>query len=106
MIYDRNSKIDRAVRDLLVSIKDDDYLAKACADRLVGRGYDADIERYFKDRLNGHWTKEPLARLGWAPVHVAVSRGNAEDLKETRGHKEARQLHGIARVFHIYRQRL
>lgn len=51
LIYDRSEKLDRAVRDLLNSIKDDDYLANACMKRLVGRGYDADIERYCSRRL-------------------------------------------------------
>jgi ankyrin repeat protein len=75
--YDRSKKLDRALRDLL-SKTDDDYLAKGCLDRLVGRGYDAEIEAYLKrrmPRLKDRDREELLgyeAKLGWTRLHAAV----------------------------------
>jgi ankyrin repeat protein len=83
LIYDSSKKIDQVVRNLLVSTKDD-FLARACMDRLVGRGYDADIERYCKRRIPAleGWDKEELQaaldRLGWTPLHVAAARGQLD----------------------------
>jgi ankyrin len=83
LIHDGSKAIDKAVRNLLVSTKDDD-LALACMERLVGRRYDADIERYCKRRLpalKGRDKKafqEKLDQLGWTPLHVAVSRGRLD----------------------------
>jgi ankyrin repeat protein len=63
---------------------DDDDLAKGCLDRLVGRGYDADIEAYLKRRLphlEDRDRKELLAyetKLGWTRLHAAVDLGLPE----------------------------
>src|SRR5262249_43484088 len=48
-IYDRSAKIDRIVLDRLGTV--DDLLATACIDRLIGRGYDAQIEAHCRRRL-------------------------------------------------------
>jgi ankyrin repeat protein len=84
LIYDRSDKIDRVVRDLLAASGDDDNLARACIKRLVGRGYDAEIEAYCRRRA-GHLDREELQairdKLGWTPLHVAVDRN---DLKTAR----------------------
>jgi ankyrin repeat protein len=75
--YDRSEKLDRALWDLLAKT-DDDYLAKGCLDRLVGRGYDAEIEAYLKrrlPRLKERDREELLAfepKLGWTRLHAAV----------------------------------
>lgn len=39
------------VDGILRQDKDDDYLALACMNRLIGRGYDQDIRRYCKRRI-------------------------------------------------------
>jgi ankyrin repeat protein len=83
LIHDDSRKIDRVIRDLLVSTKDD-RLAEACLERLVGRGYDDDIERYCKRRLSSgkkadqEAVQTALDRLGWTRLHVAVERGRAD----------------------------
>ncbi len=88
LIYDHSEKIDRAVRDLLRSAGDDDYLAQACVQRLIGRGYDADIEAYCRRRLKE--VTDPrdradlegdLERLGWTMLHVAVSNNDQDGLR-------------------------
>jgi ankyrin repeat protein len=81
--YDRSEKLDRALRDVLAKT-DDGYMAKGCQDRLVGRGYDADIEAYLKRRLPQ--VKEPKrkeilayeAKLGWTRLHAAIDLGVLE----------------------------
>ena len=85
LIYDKSEKIDLAVRDILLRCKDDDGLALACIERLVGRGYDVEIEAYCRRRMNGEPSEaarlrleEALAKVGWTPLHVAVKR---DDLK-------------------------
>ncbi len=86
LIYDHSVKIDRAVRDVSASIPVDDYLALACMRRLVGRGYDAAIEKYCRRRipqLNGEdriELEKMLDRLGWNLVHVAVERHDRDGL--------------------------
>lgn len=47
----RSRKIDEAVRDILARTNDDDYLALACMDRLIGRGYDQELRRYCQRRI-------------------------------------------------------
>jgi ankyrin repeat protein len=76
--FDWSEKLDKALRDLLVKT-DDDYLAKGCLDRLVGRGYDADIEAYLKRRLpklKDGYEKDQLlpyqGKLGWSRLHASV----------------------------------
>src|SRR5262249_53688514 len=55
-------------------------LALACMERLIARGYDIDIERYCKRRLplleerDKESFQHIVARLGWTPLHVAVTR--------------------------------
>jgi ankyrin repeat protein len=86
--YDRSEKLDRALRDLLAKT-DYDYMAKGCLDRLVGRGYDAEIEAYLKRRLphlEGRDRKELLAyeaKLGWTRLHAAVNLGVLEFVEST-----------------------
>jgi ankyrin repeat protein len=78
--YDRSEKIDHALRDLLAKTDDDD-MAKGCLDRLVGRGYDAEIEAYLKRRLpllKDRDRKELLSyegKLGWTRLHAAANLG-------------------------------
>jgi hypothetical protein len=91
LVYDRSPKIDRAVRDLFVKT-DDGILERACLRRLVGRGFDADIEEYLKrkrpaasDRERED-LKELEDKLGWSRLHQAVDLGLVEivdrELKE------------------------
>ncbi len=83
LIHDDSPKVDRVIRDLLRSTKDDE-LALKCMDRLVGRGFDADIERYCKRRLpllegqDKEAFEQQMARLGWTRLHVAVARGRVD----------------------------
>jgi ankyrin repeat protein len=91
LVYDRSPKIDRAVRDLFVKT-DDDYLAQACLRRLVGRGFDADVEAYLKRKLPTAKDRDRddllkvEAKLGWTRLHQAVDLGVVElverELKE------------------------
>lgn len=77
LLYDRGERLDQAVRDILAKT-DDDYLAEGCLNRLVGRGYDADIEAYLKRRLPNvkdqarKDLKKYEAMLGWTRLHAAV----------------------------------
>jgi len=85
--YDRSEKLDHALRDLLAKT-DDDYTAKGCLDRLVGRGYDSEIEAYLKrrlPRLKERHHKELLAyegKLGWTRLHVAADLGLIEFVED------------------------
>jgi hypothetical protein len=47
----KSRKIDAAVHGLFAKITDDDYLALACMDRLIGQGYDEEIRRYCERRI-------------------------------------------------------
>jgi len=87
LVYDRSEKIDRAVRELLIGSKDEDEdrLGLACTKRLIGRGYDAEIETYCRrqlQQLTEEWEKRPfqevLDRLGWTRLHVAVDQDNLD----------------------------
>jgi ankyrin repeat protein len=75
-----SAKLDQAVRNILHST-DDDYLAKARARYLVGRGADDDIRRYVAKRLKGadeHRQEElqgMLERVGWTRLNVAAEAG-------------------------------
>jgi ankyrin repeat protein len=89
LIYDRSEKIDRAVRGLLVAADPEDGVGWACVERLVGRGYDAEIEAFGKRALRRatdqteKWRVENiLGRLGWTPLHVAADRNDADTLRE------------------------
>jgi ankyrin repeat protein len=85
--YDRGEKLDKALRDLLAKT-DDDYLAKGCLDRLVGRGYDAEIEAYLKRRLpqvekrDRKELEQYQAKLGWTRLHAAVDLAVPELVEE------------------------
>ena len=70
LVHDRSPTIDRAVVELLRSCADNDPVAKACLGRLVGRGYDAELERHC-NRLH---ELGPLEKLGYTPLHVAVEQ--------------------------------
>jgi ankyrin repeat protein len=80
MVFDDSEKVDRAFRDYLAGDPDDD-VAVACLKRLVGRGYDADIERFCRRRKDRADCQELLDRLGWTPLHVAVDRGDPDLLR-------------------------
>jgi ankyrin repeat protein len=88
LIHDGSEKLDRVVRGLLVTCKDDDYLAQACIKRLLGRGYDADLEAYCRRRLpqlTEDRDREPLrgilGKLGWTRLHVAVDRNDRDGVR-------------------------
>jgi ankyrin repeat protein len=97
--YDRSEKLDRALRDVLVKT-DDDEIAKGCLDRLVGRGYDADIEAYLKRRLsqgNDPNRVDLLAyksKLGWTRLHAAVELGVLELVENALKEKVAVDAQG------------
>jgi ankyrin repeat protein len=74
LVYDRSVKIDKFARDLLAK-EEDNHTGLKLLDRLVGRGYDADIEAFLKrqgDKLNADDLKKYEARLGWTRLHAAV----------------------------------
>jgi hypothetical protein len=87
--FDSSIKLDRSLRDLL-SKTDDDFMAQGCLDRLIGRGYDADIEAYIQRRLpdlkkgDDHWNIQPYqSRLGWNRLHASVHFGVVEYVEAT-----------------------
>jgi ankyrin repeat protein len=85
LMDDWSERIDRAVRDRLVHT-DNDRLALACMKRLVGRGYDADIEQYCRRRMPvaKEWREsfqEMLNKIGWTRLHVAVQRQSVEEVR-------------------------
>jgi ankyrin repeat protein len=77
LAYDRNPKIDRAVCDILAKAEDR-KLALVCIDRLIGRGYDAEIKEYFRKNEaqfepdTRKRFQERLDKEVWTPLHVAV----------------------------------
>src|SRR5262249_53371152 len=88
LLYDRSEKLDPAGRDLLVST-DNDSLGQACVKRLLGRGYDAEIEAYCRRRLprleeerDKNALREVLGKLGWTRLHVAVERTYHDGIRE------------------------
>ncbi len=81
LIHDPSEKLDRAVRDMLASDKDDDALAVACMARLVGRGYDKDIERYYQERAARGSLALMLGKMGWTRLHVAAERGRTDEIE-------------------------
>lgn len=86
LTYDFRGGIDRACRDCL-SGEPDDGLAEACLRRLVGRGFDDEVERFCRRRMkqlpeNYSFYAETLGRLGWTPLHVAVQRRDPDRLRE------------------------
>jgi ankyrin repeat protein len=92
LVYDRSAKIDRAVRDLMESTKDD-YLALSGMHRLVGRGYDADIERHIRARrprlpeYSHQECTQLLDKLGWTWLHVAVDLAVPEMVEKVLSEK-------------------
>lgn len=80
-------KVDAAVRKILHST-DDDYLARACARYLVGRGADNEIRDYVEKRLltADEAKKRDLERMmdqiGWTPLHVAAAEYENERMEE------------------------
>ncbi len=87
LTYDRSVKIDHAVRDVLAKTTNN-QVALACMKRLVGRGYDAEIEAYYRgrekdlDKYGKEIFTKFLQKAGWTPLHVAVWRGQQERLSE------------------------
>lgn len=83
LVFFSTPKIDEAVRRVLHST-DEDYLARACARYLVGRGADADIREYVEQRLEGadasrrQELERMRERLGWTPLHVAAEIGEPD----------------------------
>lgn len=79
LLHAPSARIDREVRELLVTTTDD-KLAHACMQRLLGRGYDADIERIaLQHDREEFW--EIRTCLGWTRAHVAVARQDIETLQ-------------------------
>jgi hypothetical protein len=91
LIHDRSVKVDQSVRKVLLSVRAGDDLALACMRRLVGRGYDADIEKYCRRRLpalpreDRKPLQEMLDRLGWTRLHVAVERQDRDGVRRLLG---------------------
>lgn len=81
--YDRGVKLDEAIRAILA--KTDDYsMARGCLNRLVGRGYDADLEAFLKrsvpkmDMQDREEAKKYETKIGWTRLHAAVDLGVPE----------------------------
>jgi ankyrin repeat protein len=75
------------LRDRLASAGAEELLAWSCMERLVGRGYDADIERYCRRRIAANADdavklRPLLDKLGWTPLHVAADRRDRDGLRE------------------------
>ncbi|MCD4823453.1 MAG: hypothetical protein K8S55_02515 [Phycisphaerae bacterium] len=51
LVHDSSKKIDKAVYNIFQKIKDDDYLALACMNRLIDRGYGDEVKAYCKKRI-------------------------------------------------------
>jgi ankyrin repeat protein len=86
LLYDRSEKLDRAIRDILAKT-DDHYIGRGCLNRLVGRGYDTDIEAYLKRRApeyqkDSEFVEAFQSMLGWTYLHRAVDL-DVPDLIET-----------------------
>ena len=47
----KSHKIDEAIKDILIKVTDDDYLALACMKHLMGRGYEPEIRAYCERRI-------------------------------------------------------
>jgi hypothetical protein len=47
----KSRKVDEAVHDIFTRITDDDYLALACINRLMGKGHDEEIRLYCQRRI-------------------------------------------------------
>jgi ankyrin repeat protein len=86
LIFDDSRRIDMAMRDLLATT-DDDLLGFACITRLIGRGYDQDIEKYCRRRLplventDNKSLREVLDKAGWTRLHTAVERGDVDEVR-------------------------
>jgi hypothetical protein len=73
LTHDRSKEIDKAVYDILAAIKDDDYLALKCMNRLMGRGYDEEIRAYCERRIKDH--EEAAKQLKAALAELRSKRG-------------------------------
>ena len=84
LIFDSRERIDRACRDYLAGKTQED-MARACLQRLVGRGYDDDREvrpaSAARRRGKRDLDVEILGSLGWTPLHVAVGRYDPDRLR-------------------------
>ena len=47
----KSHKIDETVKDVLIKVTDEDYLAIACIKHLMGRGYEPEIRSYCERRI-------------------------------------------------------
>lgn len=87
LIYFPTPKIDQAVRRIMHSTEEE-YLVRACARYLTGRGVDADIKQYIEKRLKSATASESREldrlseQLGWTPLHAAVAEGEPERIVE------------------------
>lgn len=87
--YDRSTKLDHAVRDVLLKT-DDDSLAVRRSGRLAGRGFDKDIEAYILRRSavgEADALKELKRRLGWTRLHAAVDADVPALIEQALGDK-------------------
>jgi ankyrin repeat protein len=92
LIYDQSDRIDRAIRDLIVRPESNDGLALACMKRLVGRGFDRQIESECHRRIAKlRWANEKakfdsiLKLMGWNRMHVAAERGDLDGIHKIAG---------------------
>jgi hypothetical protein len=99
LVHDSSATIDRAVLDLLRSCVENDPVGPACLARLVGRGYDADVERQCR-RLH---ELGPLEKLGYTRLHVAVERGRDDLVRAllAKGASPAAQGHNGKTPLHL-----
>ena len=66
LVHDNSKKIDKAVYDIFLKAKKDNYLAFACVNRLIGRGYDDELKSFCRKKRMGadkHETRELEAML-------------------------------------------
>jgi ankyrin repeat protein len=101
--YFRNTKLDRAVRDLLPKIENS-YVVTDLYEYLVGRGFDADLEADLKRRLpkledarERRDLQKFEPKLGWIWLHTTVDLGVAEMVEAAlrdRGDPNARGRDG------------
>jgi ankyrin repeat protein len=82
--YSGDPAIDAAVRDLLRSTKID-WVASACIEHLIGRGFDDEIEQYLQTRGQRKDLQEAAktfrASQGWTRLHLAVEKKYSEQVE-------------------------
>jgi hypothetical protein len=81
------ARLDQVMLRMLRSTPDN-HLAIACAKYLVGRGVDAEIQKFVRQRQKGakEWFLQELLRLkqqfGWTALHVAARRGQQDRVEQ------------------------